>query len=81
MLLARSAVTRMHFHSFFFLFANSPVRLQQLYDVGVLEHVADCGLPLEIIEAEAGRGRELGHIDDLNGELLVRLPMDAPADQ
>ena len=44
----------------------------------VFEHVADGGLPLEVVEAEAGRGRELGHVHDLHGEFLARLAVKAP---
>ena len=47
----------------------------------VLEHVADGGLALEVVEAEAGRGRELGHVHDLHRELLARLPVQAPTHQ
>lgn len=47
----------------------------------VFEHVADGGLPLEVVETEAGGGRELGHVHNLDGELLAGLPVDASADQ
>ena len=47
----------------------------------VLEHVADGGLALEVVEAEAGRGRELGHVHDLHRELLPRLPVQATTHQ
>ena len=40
--------------------------------------MADGGLPLEVVEAEAGRGRELGHVHDLHGEFLARLAVQAP---
>ena len=58
-----------------------PVGLQQFDDVRVFEHVADGGLPLEVVEAEAGRGRELGHVHDLHRELLARLAVQAPPHQ
>ena len=61
--------------------ARPPVGLQQLDDVGVFEHVADGGLPLEVVEAEAGRGGELGHVHDLHRELLARLAVQAPPHQ
>ncbi len=47
----------------------------------MLEHVADGGLALEVVEAEAGAGRELGHVHDLHGELLPRLPVHAATHQ
>ena len=47
----------------------------------MLEHVADGGLPLEIVEAEAGARREFGDVHDLDGELLAGLPMDASSHQ
>ena len=47
----------------------------------VLEHVADGGLALEVVEAEAGRGRELGHVHDLHRELLPRLAVNASPHQ
>ena len=62
-------------------FFKSPVGLKELHDVRVFEHVADGGLSLEVVEAEAGRGRELAHVHDLDGEFLARLPMEATADQ
>ena len=49
--------------------------------MGVLEHVADGGLALEVVEAEAGRGRELGHVHDLHRELLARLAVQAAPHQ
>ena len=52
------------------------VGLQQLHDVRVFEHVTYCGLSLEVIQAEAGAGGELGHIHDLHGELLVGVTVD-----
>ena len=52
------------------------VGLQQLHNVRVFEHVTYGGLPLEVIQAEAGAGGELGHIHNLHGELLVGVPVD-----
>ena len=52
------------------------VGLQQLDDVRVFEHVADGGLPLEVVQAEPGARGELGHIDDLDSELLVGVTVD-----
>ena len=37
----------------------------------MFEHVADRGLSLQVVEAEAGRGSELGHIHHLQGSRLV----------
>ena len=57
------------------------VGLQQLHNVWVLEHVANRGLALQVVEAEAGTGSKFGHIDDLDGELLAGLPVNASSDQ
>ena len=56
------------------------VGLQQLDDVRVLQHVADGGLALEVVQAQPRRGRELGHVHDLDGELLAGLPVNASSD-
>ncbi len=61
--------------------ALAAVRLQQLHDVRVLEHVADGGLALQVVQTQAGRGRELGHVHDLDRELLQGLAVHAAADQ
>ena len=57
------------------------VGFQQLHDVRVLEHVTNGGLPLEVVQAQPGTGGEFGHVDDFDGELLARLPMNASSDQ
>ena len=46
------------------------VGLQQLHDVGVFEHVADGRLPLQVVQGEPRGGGELGHVHDLDSELL-----------
>ena len=36
--------------------------------MGVLEHVADGGLPLQVVQGEAGGGGELRHVHHLEEE-------------
>ena len=40
-----------------------------------------CGLPLEVVEAEAGAGGELGHVDNLDRELFPGLSMNTSSYQ
>ena len=46
------------------------VGLQQLHDVRVFEHVADGRFSLEIVQGEARRRGEFGHVHDLDSKLL-----------
>ncbi len=56
------------------------VGLQELDNVWVLQHVADGGLALEVVQAQAGAGGKLGNVDDFHSKLLACLPMDASSD-
>lgn len=53
------------------------VGLQEFHDVRMFEHVTYGGLALEVLGAEARAGGELGHIHDLDGELLSGGSVDA----
>lgn len=57
--------------------ALGAVGLEKLHDMRVLEHVANRGLPFEVVQTEAGARGELGHIDDFDCELLACLAVHA----
>ena len=51
------------------------VGLQELDNVRMFEHVAYCGLSLEIVQRQPGRGGELGNIYYLHSKLLQKKTM------
>ena len=46
------------------------VSFQQLHNMWMFEHVTDCGLSLEVVQGEAGRGGELGNINYFYSKFL-----------